>query len=240
MSLSSSLSDTGSDASKGDVSNRIARALLDIEAVALRPDAPFTWTSGLAAPIYCDNRRTISYPPIRRSVRDGFVSVLRRESLSTSTIAGTATAGIPHAAWLAEAIDQPMVYVRSRSKEYGQGERIEGVLREGDSVVVVEDLISTGGSALGAVEAVQSAGASVEAVLAIFSYELDAADRAFREAGVERHVLTTFSTLLEVAYEHGHVTDKHLETLKSWRKNPEAWSLEHGGGDAHEGKRDRN
>lgn len=229
MSPPSSPSDPGSDSSKGDASIRIARALLDIEAVALRPDAPFTWTSGLAAPIYCDNRRTISYPRIRRSIRDGFMSCLRRESLLTSTVAGTATAGIPHAAWLAEAIDQPMVYVRSRSKEYGQGERIEGVLREGDSVVVVEDLISTGGSALDAVEAVQSAGASAEAVLAIFSYELDAADRAFREAGVERHVLTTFSTLLDVAYENGHLTDKNLETLKTWRKDPAAWSLEHGG-----------
>lgn len=212
-----------------DASIRIARNLLDIEAVALRPATPFTWTSGLAAPIYCDNRRTISYPRIRRSIRDGFVSVLRQHSLLTSTLAGTATAGIPHAAWLAEAVDQPMVYVRSRSKEHGQGEQIEGVLRDGDSVVVVEDLISTGGSALGAVDAVRSAGASVEAVLAIFSYELDAAEAAFREADVERHVLTTFSTLLEVAYDHGHVTAENLETLKTWREDPTAWSLEHGG-----------
>ncbi len=207
----------------------LAASLLDIGAVELRPTDPFAWSSGLVAPIYCDNRLTISHPRVRRSIREGFESVLRSHGWQDTVIAGTATAGIPHAAWLAEAVDQPMVYVRSSAKGHGQGARIEGVLEEGDEVVVVEDLISTGGSALDAVAAVQGAGARVQAVLAIFSYELDVAEEAFRETEVPRHVLLTFRTLVDVAHERGGLSDSEIALLNAWRADPAGWSVEHGG-----------
>jgi orotate phosphoribosyltransferase len=183
----------------------------------------------MVAPIYCDNRLTLSHPRVRRAIRDGFVDVLRGAGRTDVVLAGTATAGIPHAAWLAEALDQPMVYVRSSAKGHGKQARIEGVLEKGERVVVVEDLISTGGSALGAVQALRDAGAAVEAVLAIFSYELDAARAAFEEAGVDRHVLTTFSTLIDVAHDRGELSGAELDALKAWRDDPGGWSARHGG-----------
>jgi len=207
----------------------LAASLLDIGAVELRPTDPFTWSSGLVAPIYCDNRLTISHPGVRRSIREGFESVLRANGWQDAIIAGTATAGIPHAAWLAEAVDQPMVYVRSSAKGHGQGARIEGVLTEGDEVVVVEDLISTGGSALDAVAAVQECGARVRSVLAIFSYELDVAEETFREAAVPRHVLSTFRILVDVAHERGDLSDSEIALLNAWQADPASWSVEHGG-----------
>ena len=208
----------------------LAGALLNIEAVALRPHAPFTWSSGLRAPIYCDNRRTLAHPPVRRAIADGFANIVRGEEWMPLTVAGTATAGIPHAAWLAERLDAPMSYVRSEAKEHGQGRRIEGArLGPDDDVVVVEDLISTGGSALDAVSAVRETGAMVRAVLAIFSYGLDAADTAFREAGVPCRVLTTFPVLLDVARRQHDLSGEAQALLEEWRADPEAWSHEHGG-----------
>ena len=217
------------DPTESDRARSIARSLLDIEAVKLRPTDPFTWSSGLVAPIYCDNRLTLSYPRIRRSIRDGFAAHLRERSVLPATIAGTATAGIPHAAWLADAVDAPMAYVRDSAKGHGTGARIEGVVEAGDTVVLVEDLISTGGSALDAVEALRNVGAIVPTVLAIFSYQLDTAEAAFREAGVERFVLSDFPTLIEVAHEEERLSDAELRALKAWRADPAAWSVEHGG-----------
>ncbi len=208
----------------------VARALLRIDAVSLRPHDPFTWSSGLAAPIYCDNRRTLAFPSVRRTIADGFAELVRTAGWASVTIAGTATAGIPHAAWLAEQLDAPMAYVRSSAKEHGQGRRIEGArLGPDDEVVVVEDLISTGGSALEAVSAVRETGATVQAVLAIFSYGLDAATAAFREAAVSRHVLTTFPVLLDVARRHDDLSADAQGLLEDWRADPEAWSEEHSG-----------
>lgn len=207
----------------------IAQSLLDIGAVKLRPSEPFRWSSGLMSPIYCDNRLTISVPSVRREIRDAFAEVLAAEEFLPATIAGTATAGIPHAAWLAEAVDQPMVYVRSSAKDHGTGARIEGRISAGDDVVLVEDLISTGGSALNAVAALQERGARVRAVLAIFTYQLEAAERAFQEAGVERFVLSDFQTLIDVAHVEDRLSDDELTVLQKWRANPEAWSIAHGG-----------
>jgi len=207
----------------------VASSLLEIGAVQLRPADPFTWTSGLVAPIYCDNRLTIAVPAVRRRLRDGFASVLEAHALLPATIAGTATAGIPHAAWLAEAADAPMAYVRDASKDHGTGARIEGRVRAGDDVVLVEDLISTGGSALDAVAALRAAGATVHAVLAIFTYQLEAAERAFREDGVDGHVLADFATLVDVAREQGRLSGDEYSALQAWRADPEAWSRAHGG-----------
>ena len=207
----------------------IAGLLLDVGAVELRPTDPFTWSSGMVAPVYCDNRLTLSHPQVRRAIWEGFADVLVAEGLERVTVAGTATAGIPHAAWLAEAVDRPMVYVRSSAKGHGKQARIEGVVEPGDDVVVIEDLISTGGSALDAVAALRDVGATVRGVCAIFSYELDAAAAAFRQADVPHHVLTTFSTLIDVAHDRGDLSVDDLEALKTWRDDPARWSVEHGG-----------
>lgn len=212
-----------------DLARTIAQALLDIEAVKLRPSDPFTWSSGLASPIYCDNRLTISVPRVRREIRDGFADILAAEELLPAIVAGTATAGIPHAAWLADVVDQPMVYVRSSAKAHGTGARIEGQISAGDNVVLVEDLISTGRSALDAVGTLEERGAKVRAVLAIFTYQLEAAEEAFREAGVTRFVLSDFQTLIDVAHGENRLSDDELMALQQWRADPETWSVEHGG-----------
>jgi orotate phosphoribosyltransferase len=216
------------DPNASDRSQSLANALLKIDAVSLRPHDPFTWSSGLRAPIYCDNRRTLAHPLVRRAVADGFADVVQGQGWMPLTVAGTATAGIPHAAWLAERLDAPMAYVRSAAKTHGQGRRIEGAtLGPGDDVLVVEDLISTGGSALDAVSALRETGATVRAVLAIFSYGLDAAAAAFREADVDRHVLTTFPVLLNVAHRQHDLSDEARALLETWQADPEAWSCEH-------------
>jgi orotate phosphoribosyltransferase len=213
-----------------DRARSLADALLSIEAVSLRPHDPFTWSSGLAAPIYCDNRRTLAHLSVREAIAEGFMQVVRGQEGHTPTVAGTATAGIPHAAWLADRLDAPMAYVRSSAKTHGQGRRIEGArLGPDDDVVVVEDLISTGRSVLNAVAAVRETGASVRAVLAIFSYGLDAATSAFREADVSGHVLTTFPALLDVAHRQHALSEEAQSLLETWRADPEAWSQKHGG-----------
>jgi len=192
--------------------------------VDLRPEDPFEWSSGLFAPIYCDNRRTLGYPTVRAAIADGFASIVRESSFLPTTVAGTATAGIPHAAWLAERLDAPMCYVRSAAKGHGRQNRIEGVVDTGDPVVVVEDLISTGSSALSAVEALQEAGATVQAVLAIFSYEFDRATTAFEDAGIPLHTLTGFHRLVDGARSAGHLSTAQVEALQTWRSDPDAWS----------------
>ncbi|HLT45800.1 MAG TPA: orotate phosphoribosyltransferase [Rubricoccaceae bacterium] len=201
----------------------VARDLLRIGAVLLRPDDPFTWASGLRSPIYCDNRLTLSEPAVRRRLTDGFLAVLDREGLAPDVIAGTATAGIPHAAWLADRLELPMVYVRASAKGHGRGNQIEGRLDEGARVVLVEDLVSTGGSSLAAVEALRAAGAEVRAVVAVFSYGLGRAEAAFRAAGVPLFTLTDYDTLLDVARAEGRLDDNALAALRAWREDPEGW-----------------
>lgn len=203
---------------------RIADDLLTIGAVALAPDDPFTWSSGLRAPIYCDNRLTLAHPRIRRGIAQGFEHLVEARDLAPDIIAGTATAGIPHAAWLADRLNRPMAYVRSERKGHGRKNQIEGRVAEGQRVVVIEDLISTGGSALEAVRALRDAGAVVPAVLAIFTYELDAAQHAFADADVSLTTLTTFSVLRDVARETGRLSDDAVHTLDEWRHDPAAWS----------------
>lgn len=214
------------DADDLDLERALASDLLSIGAVSLSPEEPFTWSSGLQSPIYCDNRRTLGYPRIRRDVCDGFERLVRRRDMDPDVIAGTATAGIPHAAWLAERLDLPMAYVRSSAKSHGTGNQIEGVIEEGDVVVLVEDLISTGGSALTAVEALREAGAVVRAVVAIFTYELDTSTDAFAASNVALRTLTSFSTLVDVAQRQGDLSGDALDSLKAWRSDPQSWHEE--------------
>lgn len=204
-------------------SKEIALDLLDINAVILRPNDPFTWSSGWNSPIYCDNRLTMRYPKIRKKIAKKFVEFISKEYPDTDVITGTATAGIPHAAWVAENMDKPMSYVRAKAKAYGLGNQIEGGIQKEETTVVIEDLISTGGSAISVVEALQFIGADIEAVLSIFTYGFDKATRRFSDAGVPIFTLTDYATLIDVASENDYVNKSDLETLAEWRKTPETW-----------------
>ncbi|NMV52291.1 orotate phosphoribosyltransferase [Lactobacillus reuteri] len=207
-------------------SQRVAKALLDIHAVTLNPDQPFTWASGLKSPIYTDNRLTISYPEVRQAIFNGMVEQIKLHFSEADVIAGTATAGIPHAAWVAQNMELPMIYVRTKPKDHGQGKQIEGVLKEGQKVVVIDDLISTGGSVLNAVRAVNNAGGKVIGVVSVFTYDLPAAEQNFMANGLKYYSVTDYMTLIKVAKENDQISADHLKSLQEWRKDPLSWSKE--------------
>lgn len=207
-------------------SQRVAKALLDIHAVTLNPDQPFTWASGLKSPIYTDNRLTISYPEVRQAIFNGMVEQIKLHFSEADVIAGTATAGIPHAAWVAQNMELPMIYVRTKPKDHGQGKQIEGVLKEGQKVVVIDDLISTGGSVLNAVRAVNNAGGKVIGVVSVFTYDLPAAEQNFMANGLKYYSVTDYMTLIKVAKENNQISTDHLKSLQEWRKDPLSWSKE--------------
>ena len=196
---------------------KLAKELLAIQAVALRPNDYFTWTSGIKSPIYCDNRITMSYPSIRREIAAGMVEVIKEKYLAVEVVAGTATAGIPHAAWVSELLDLPMIYVRDSAKKHGKTNQIEGRVLEGQKVVIIEDLISTGLSSLKVAKALREAGAEVLGVVAIFSYELKKAQAAFEEAGVEYITLTNYPVLVEEAVAIDYIHQDDVEKLLEWR-----------------------
>jgi len=206
---------------------RIAASLLDIKAVSITSrDNLFTWVSGIKSPIYCDNRKTISYPEVRNVIADQFSELIKEKYADAEVIAGTATAGIPHAAWVADRLNKPMVYVRSKPKGHGQGNQIEGDLVKGQKVVLIEDLLSTGGSSLEAVKALQEAGAEVMVVLAIFSYKFPIVDERFEAAEMAYETLTNYEVLLPLAVEMGYVKAEDQEALLEWRKNPRMFTEE--------------
>ncbi|MFH2104845.1 MAG: orotate phosphoribosyltransferase [Parcubacteria group bacterium] len=202
---------------------QIASTLLEIKAVTLSTNPPYTWTSGIKSPIYCDNRLLMSYPDKRQQVKEMFLSLIKENNLEFDVIAGVATSGIPHAAWLAEELKKPMIYVRGKAKEHGKENAIEGVIEKGKKVLVIEDLISTGGSTLFVVEEIRQAGGIVEDCLAIFTYEFDKAKKAFAEAKANLHTLTNFSTLIEVATENDYLKAADKDTVLEWSKDPENW-----------------
>ncbi|OCA89687.1 orotate phosphoribosyltransferase [Bacillus sp. FJAT-27986] len=204
---------------------KIAEHLLSIQAVALQPSNPFTWSSGIKSPIYCDNRLTMSYPEVRRDVARGLAQLIKEKFPEAEIIAGTATAGIPHAAWVSEQLDLPMIYVRSSAKGHGKGNQIEGKAEKNDKVVIVEDLISTGGSSITCAKALREAGCDVLGVVSIFTYEMDKARIAFADSEVPYYPLSDYSTLIEVAEEHQYVTKEELNKLRKWKQNPydESW-----------------
>ena len=202
----------------------IAKDLLKIQAVKLSPNEPFTWASGIKSPIYCDNRLTISYPKIRTAIAKGIAELISERYPKVEVIAGTATAGIPHAAWIAAELDLPLVYVRSKPKDHGRGKQIEGVLHSGAKTVVIDDLLSTGGSVLKAVKAAQNEGADVLGVGAIFSYQLQAIVDNFRQADLSYFTLTNYSELLEAAVETNYISTTERAALEKWRHDPENWS----------------
>lgn len=201
----------------------LALHLLEINAVLLRPDDPFTWSSGWKSPIYCDNRLTLRYPQIRAGIADHLVSFLEEKFSDVEVITGTATAGIPHAAWVADRMDKPMAYVRSKAKAYGMGNQIEGGVEKNEKTVVIEDLISTGGSVLSVVEALKFIGADIQAVISIFTYGFDKSMQKFEDANVDVFTLTDYTTLVNVAIEEGYIDKEDLDLLSEWRTQPETW-----------------
>ncbi|WP_066175081.1 orotate phosphoribosyltransferase [Bacillus marinisedimentorum] len=204
------------------MSKQIARHLLDIGAVALRPEQPFTWSSGMKSPIYCDNRLTLSFPDIRSDIAAGFKKLIEEKFPEAELIAGTATAGIPHAALVSDLLNLPMCYVRSKAKGHGKGNQIEGVATSGQKAVVIEDLISTGGSALAAASALREAGVEVLGIAAIFTYGLEKGEKNFREAGIPFYTLTEFEELMTAALEIDKLKAEDVEKLHKWKRNPAA------------------
>ncbi|CAD7360069.1 MULTISPECIES: orotate phosphoribosyltransferase [Staphylococcus] len=199
------------------MSKLIAKSLLDIEAVSLSPSEMFTWSSGIKSPIYCDNRVTLGYPEVREAIRDGLIQLIEKHFPDVEVVSGTATAGIPHAAYISDKMSLPMNYVRSKSKSHGKQNQIEGALSNNKKVVVVEDLISTGGSSITAVNALREAGADVLGVVAIFTYGLSKADEMFNDAKVPFYTLSHYDELIEVAQAEGKISEADIETLINWR-----------------------
>ncbi|MCD7894823.1 MAG: orotate phosphoribosyltransferase [Erysipelotrichaceae bacterium] len=198
----------------------IAKDLLDIKAVFLRPNDPFTWASGIKSPIYCDNRLTLSYPNVRNDIEQGLANLIKEEYPEAECLMGTATAGIAHAALTADILDLPMGYVRGGAKSHGRNNRIEGKVTEGMKVVVVEDLISTGGSSLECVDALREAGCDVIGMVAIFTYNLPKATENFNNKDCTFHTLTNYDELIEVAIDNNYIESSDLEKLKAWKKDP--------------------
>ncbi|KRM75080.1 orotate phosphoribosyltransferase [Secundilactobacillus collinoides] len=205
------------------VEKQIAADLLDINAVTLSPNKPFLWASGIKSPIYTDNRRTIAFPKVRTHIADGLTALISEQFPTATVIAGVATAGIPHAALAADRLNLPMSYVRAKPKDHGTGKQIEGQITADDEVVLIDDLISTGGSVLGAAKAVQAVGATVLGIVAIFSYELPDHVKNFADAKLSLHTLTNYSTLIEVASEKHDINETELASLRKWREDPWSW-----------------
>lgn len=194
----------------------IASGMLQVGAVELSPNDLFTWASGIKSPIYCDTRLTISDPIVRKKIANGLAKIIKENFPDVEVVAGTATAGIPHAAWVSDILELPMVYVRSKPKDHGRGNQIEGKITEGQKVVVVEDIISTGGSSITAVEALKNAGCEVVGVASVYTYNLPKAEKNFEEAGVKYVSLTNFDYLVEAASETGYIKEEDIPFLKDW------------------------
>ena len=205
----------------------LAMHLLQIKAVKLSPNQPFTWASGMLSPIYCDNRVTLSYPMVRTFIRQQFVEQLMQHYGKPDVIAGVATGGIAQGALVAQELGLPFAYVRSEKKSHGMQNQIEGVIESGQSVIVIEDLVSTGKSSLLAVDALREAGAIVKGMLAIFTYQLPSADENFKAKNCPLHTLTNYETLIHKAIEENYITEADQQSLLEWRKDPLAWSESH-------------
>lgn len=203
----------------------IARLLLRLGAVTLSPDKLFTFDSGIQSPIYCDNRILMAHPAERKQITEGFLHAIREHAIACDTIAGVATGGIPHAAWLAAALDAPMLYIRPKPKDHGKQNQIEGKLGQGQRVLVIEDLISSGGSSVSAIEAVRAAGGIVEHCLAIFTYGFSESGKRFGQANCTLHTLTDFPTLLAVAKAEGRITEEQERKLQTFAADPRGWHV---------------
>ncbi|RZK54294.1 MAG: orotate phosphoribosyltransferase [Pedobacter sp.] len=208
---------------KSDIELKVAEFLLQIKAIKLQPNNPFTWASGWKSPIYCDNRITLSHPSVRTYIRQKLAQLIQEEYGAVDVIAGVATAGIPQGVLVAQELGLPFIYVRAKAKEHGTGSLIEGEIIEGQRVVVIEDLISTGKSSLQAVDALRAAGLSVAGLVAIFTYGFDKADENFAAAKCRYSTLSNYSALIDYAAEHSFIAQNDIKLLSKWRENPAEW-----------------
>jgi orotate phosphoribosyltransferase len=206
------------------IAAEVADKLLEIEAIRLQPDQPFTWASGWKSPIYCDNRLSLSYPKVRDLIKEQLTRGIKNYFPGVEAIAGVATAGIPQGALLANDLNLPFVYVRSKAKGHGMENMIEGKVVPGQKVVVVEDLVSTGGSSLKAVQDLRNSGFEVLGMVAIFSYGFDVATQNFADANVRLVCLSDYESLLPKAVQQNYINDKALKSLEEWRKDPSKWN----------------
>jgi len=208
---------------KEETSRKTAELLLQIQAVKLNKKEPFTWASGWKSPIYCDNRKTLSYPQVRTYIRQEFTKIINETYGDVDVIAGVATGAIANGALVAEELGKPFVYVRPDKKSHGMKNQVEGAIHEGQTVVVVEDLISTGGSSLKAVEALRAAGCEVKGMVAIFTYGFKVAENNFKDAKVRLETLTSYNTLIEQALDAKSIGKEDVTSLQEWRLNPSEW-----------------
>lgn len=208
-----------------NLEREIAKDLLSIEAIFLRPEEPFTWASGIKSPIYCDNRLTLTAPEVRTKVEDGLAELIKQYYPEAEVLMGTSTAGIAHAAITADKLNLPMGYVRGSSKDHGRKNQIEGRLEKGQKVVVIEDLISTGGSVIDVVNVLREAGAEVLGIASIFTYNMAKSKQRLEEANVQNISLSNFDVMVEVAAEEGYIKNEDIERLIAFRNNPsdESW-----------------
>jgi len=204
-------------------SQKVALALLEIEAIKLRPEQPFKWASGWNSPIYCDNRLSLSFPAARNLIKEGLIALIKENFKDVEAIAGVATAGVPQGAILADALNLPFVYVRPKPKDHGMENLIEGKIVKGQKIVVVEDLISTGGSSLKAVEALRDGGFNILGMVAIFTYGFNTAVENFKNAKVTLHTLSNYEALVNEAVNNGTIKQAELASLQAWRKDPASW-----------------
>ena len=207
-----------------DTAKKTAELLLQIKAIKLQPNEPFTWASGWKSPIYCDNRTTLSFPTIRNYIREKLAQIIEEEYGKPDVIAGVATGAIAIGVLVAQHLNVPFIYVRPEPKSHGRKNQVEGLLEKNQKVVVVEDLISTGKSSLNAVKALKEEGAIVKGMVAIFSYGFDIADENFKKENVKLTTLSDYDNLLEQTFDSNYISKKELETLKQWRENPAEWN----------------
>ncbi|MDX1905345.1 MAG: orotate phosphoribosyltransferase [Thermonemataceae bacterium] len=208
-----------------EIAEKIAALLLDIEAIKLSPQQPFKWSSGWLSPVYCDNRLTLSYPDIRTFIKNAFVELIKNKYPDTELIAGVATAGIPQGALIADALNLPFVYVRSEAKKHGMTNLIEGHIQTKQKVIVIEDLVSTGGSSVKVIEALKEAGAEVQAILAIMTYGFELARKNFEEKNVTFLALSNYNYVLIEAVKRNLITEQTMASLQEWRKQPDIWQV---------------
>ena len=206
-----------------ELSTRFAQMLLNVKCIKVQPEAPFTWASGWLSPFYCDNRKTLAYPDVRTFVKEQLAHIVAEKYPQATAIAGVATGAIAQGALVADVLGLPMCYVRSKAKDHGMGNLIEGTLPEGAKVVVVEDLISTGGSSLKAVAALRDAGFEILGMVASYTYGFPVAAEAFKAADVELTTLTNYEAVVQAALASGYIEEKHIPMLAEWRANPSEW-----------------
>lgn len=210
-----------------DVSKKVAKILLELKAVTLSPKHPYKYASGIISPVYTDCRVLMAYPKQRRQIRDLYIEAIKNSRIPYDLIAGTATAGIPHAAWIADKLNLPMVYVRGKAKDHGKENLVEGIIKPGQKAIVIEDLVSTGESAINSVKAIKNAGAEITHVFSIITYGIGKADENFKNEGLELISLTDFQKVVEEAQKMGYVNDKETAIILEWVSDPAGWASKH-------------